>query len=346
MGDRLSSVSSGPIDSTSFDPTPPDLRQQLYTTTLELERVQHAKSEALARVAQLEDRVLGLESRSMPSTSTAFSAPRQHGEPSPFKPMLPSSLFDPTPGMHNDDHAASMPAWGSTTGSSSLDHSLPSEFDPMAHSTSPYALQNPLFNSESSTEVDPTRHRMKAWGFPAPPTQKTPSPSKDHRRESFFGLSAAITPHVELEEFGFGVDLPPISSDHQVPSSPPDGTFHNLRPPYMMPSHPAVKLDAEPGGQTAITPKPTPTPLEPLGKSLEPHSEFRNPAPALLPGQDTVRKGSMERNNSNSFSPIDPLYERFEPQHDIFDAAEITHDRHDLDFTLVCRCCVGEVYVV
>ena len=51
-------------------------------------------------------------------------------------------------------------------------------------------------------------NRMKSWGFPS--KSKPPTPPKEKRRESFFGLSSVLRGPVVYEEHT-GIDLPPIS---------------------------------------------------------------------------------------------------------------------------------------
>jgi hypothetical protein len=51
-------------------------------------------------------------------------------------------------------------------------------------------------------------NRMKSWGFPS--RSRTPTPPKEKRRESFFGLSSVLRGPAVPEEHS-GIDLPPIS---------------------------------------------------------------------------------------------------------------------------------------
>jgi hypothetical protein len=58
----------------------------------------------------------------------------------------------------------------------------------------------------SSPEVN--GNKMKSWGFPS--RSRTPTPPKEKKRESFFGLSSVLKGPAVLEEHT-GIDLPPIS---------------------------------------------------------------------------------------------------------------------------------------
>jgi hypothetical protein len=58
--------------------------------------------------------------------------------------------------------------------------------------------------------------RMKSWGFPS--GRKTPTPPKEKRRESFFGLSTALRGAPVLEQHS-GIDLPPITLPDSIPMS-------------------------------------------------------------------------------------------------------------------------------
>jgi len=62
----------------------------------------------------------------------------------------------------------------------------------------------------SSPEV--SGNKMKAWGFPS--RSRTPTPPKEKKRESFFGLSSVLKGPAVLEEHT-GIDLPPISLPHE-----------------------------------------------------------------------------------------------------------------------------------
>jgi len=58
----------------------------------------------------------------------------------------------------------------------------------------------------SSPEIN--GNKMKSWGFPS--RSRTPTPPKEKRRESFFGLSSVLK-GPEVHEDYTGIDLPPIS---------------------------------------------------------------------------------------------------------------------------------------
>jgi hypothetical protein len=58
----------------------------------------------------------------------------------------------------------------------------------------------------SSPEIN--GNKMKSWGFPS--RSRTPTPPKEKKRESFFGLSSVLKGPAVLEEHT-GIDLPPIS---------------------------------------------------------------------------------------------------------------------------------------
>lgn len=70
------------------------------------------------------------------------------------------------------------------------------------------ASQVSTLASPTLPSPDPNLDRMKGWGFPPPPREK--SPPKDRKRESFFGLSASVTPSIEHGGFA-GIDLPPFA---------------------------------------------------------------------------------------------------------------------------------------
>ena len=81
----------------------------------------------------------------------------------------------------------------------------------------------------SPSEVNGSR--MKSWGFPS--GRKTPTPPKEKRRESFFGLSTALRGAPVLEQHS-GIDLPPISVPGSIPmakQSSTDSTPGNVAPP-------------------------------------------------------------------------------------------------------------------
>jgi hypothetical protein len=59
----------------------------------------------------------------------------------------------------------------------------------------------------SSPEVN--GNKMKSWGFPS--RSRTPTPPKEKKRESFFGLSSVLKGPAVLEEHT-GIDLPPMDA--------------------------------------------------------------------------------------------------------------------------------------
>ena len=61
-------------------------------------------------------------------------------------------------------------------------------------------------------------NKMKSWGFPS--RSRTPTPPKEKRRESFFGLSSVLK-GPEVHEDYTGIDLPPISLPHEQEPMPP-----------------------------------------------------------------------------------------------------------------------------
>ena len=67
----------------------------------------------------------------------------------------------------------------------------------------------------SSPEV--SGNKMKAWGFPS--RSRTPTPPKEKKRESFFGLSSVLKGPEVLEEHT-GIDLPPISLPNEQSWTP------------------------------------------------------------------------------------------------------------------------------
>lgn len=58
----------------------------------------------------------------------------------------------------------------------------------------------------SSPEI--SGNKMKSWGFPS--RSRTPTPPKEKKRESFFGLSSVLK-RPAVHEQHTGIDLPPIS---------------------------------------------------------------------------------------------------------------------------------------
>lgn len=254
-------------------------------------------------------------------------------------PRLPSSLFDDSvnssdDGVHGRDHACSAYPQTSTVENTSVRSSLnkcsmSSRSNPFARSSPPKGSQRPDsycdsaiqpvaqydVNTGTDTDTDTTRHRMKAWGFPGPPRQKslTPTKEKDQRRESFFGLSSTPTPPCEREDYGVGVDLPPFFSGHYVPPSP-----------------------------EVVTPKPTPT------STLTPPSIDSSSDKFIEITNDVLVNGPTSAEPLTS-TTLDTLWERAEPfSSSLSESTKVNHHRHDLDldFTLVCRCCVGQVFVV
>ena len=67
----------------------------------------------------------------------------------------------------------------------------------------------------SSPEV--SGNKMKSWGFPS--RSRTPTPPKEKKRESFFGLSSVLKGPAVLEEHT-GIDLPPISLPNEQSWTP------------------------------------------------------------------------------------------------------------------------------
>ena len=77
----------------------------------------------------------------------------------------------------------------------------------------------------SSPEIN--GNKMKSWGFPS--RSRTPTPPKEKRRESFFGLSSVLK-GPEVHEDYTGIDLPPISLPHEQEPIPPSSAPTTAHP--------------------------------------------------------------------------------------------------------------------
>ncbi|WVR06291.1 hypothetical protein IAU60_003321 [Kwoniella sp. DSM 27419] len=246
LGDRLSSVSSVPstraVSSNQAEESRlmAEMRAQLFALTASLESEQRAKTEALARVAELEalqkysfDRASDGESESDQLLLTA----RPDNNVSDFPFCTPSPMIAQSPSA------------------------VPNS-----------AMITPSEEASPSLQPDPNLTRMRGWGFP-----KESSPikmGKAKKRESFFGLSNALqrTSSTESAEGHLGVDLPPFVLS-EAPTSPP---AHGFNAPISFASEPTFRAvsDPVPAAVQVSLDRPAPprsnssSTLEPIGSGV------------------------------------------------------------------------------
>lgn len=191
MSDRLLSASTAPPPTMNIAlpdaQAAAEMRQQLFQLTAALERERRDKEQALAQLADIQQRL---------DSTPRLSAPASPPSRWPVSPAPPLPLPCPSP--------------------------IITPATPIA-SSHPSPVVTPKSHPEPA--VDPNTHRMKAWGFPraSATANKDPSPTKrKDKRDSFFGLSkmpqmpsgqddGELTPQ--------GLDLPPfVFPSHGAPT--------------------------------------------------------------------------------------------------------------------------------
>lgn len=227
-------------------------------------------------------------------------------------PQLPSSLFDDSFNTSNDiarGHESSAYAQASIGESSSYEYSMSSRSDPFAQSLPHYESDHPNQHAGLTPVTD-----HPDTGIDVDTTR--------HRMKvwGFPGPPRQNTPTKEKDqrrESFFGLSFAPTP-----PCEREDyGSGVDL-PPFFSGHH-------VPASPDLVTPTPSSTHTTPIPTIALPHVEAAD-----------------ETTLAETSNTLDTLWERYEPDAYVPESTKVNHHDHDLDFTQVCRCCVGQVFVV
>ncbi|WVF69241.1 hypothetical protein IAT40_004017 [Kwoniella sp. CBS 6097] len=357
LGDRLSSVSSVPIERTpaAVDADThmeesrliAEMREQLFNLTTSLESERRAKEHALNQLSELQLQARSEEQTVHISSGHASSACEESEEDELLltaRPDVTDSFPVPSPIVQ-----------------------APSPAPPAAE---PEPIHDGYPASESVS--DPNLARMKGWGFP-----KDPSPTKfgnisdlSKKRESFFGLSNPLkrTTSADGAEEHNGVDLPPFSFPTVTATS--DEAQHSSSTIHGYPMLPCAFMASQANefGVRAVS-----DPVHPVTKSNMP-SQVPIDSPSLydyhLESGAILGAPQAQANNAQSqgsitssaisffsgylrsteeerrpaFSPVPAYVPRYIAKEE--QKVPVGCNVGKLDFRAGCRCCVGPVIEV